>query len=206
MLTPAADLTGNIIYETAKYLRFLPAPPPGAESANKTELAVPHKVFRLPYGSSDLRDAKFAAWRFLIYADDVPIAAATATTVGERVAVTVGYGPVVQQTHDALNDDASHEALGDGYVEFRLLRIPEIYVAAAWLTNTNGEARLISLSRFPRTLTNRTAVAPEEFFRHITESGAKPFTAINDPESGERITPERLHELAHQPSGVPHPW
>jgi hypothetical protein len=109
-------------------------------------LAAPHPVYTLGLqavgGGQGPDAAELTGWRYLVQRDEKTIAAAelhlAGGDAGTARALELNEGPFVRATEAALEDATRLPQLADAAYEFRLLKIPAVYVIALWLHAVDG--------------------------------------------------------------------
>jgi hypothetical protein len=105
-------------------------------------LVAPHRMYTLPLDAvaeKGLGAATPAGWRFLVMDKDRVVASAElAGDSGENP--LLNGGPYVGSTAAAIDDMERLPELAEAEFELRILKVPALYVVAAWLV---GEGQLL---------------------------------------------------------------
>lgn len=126
-------------------------------------LLAPHRTYNLgldAIGEGGLQRATESGWRYLVADRDRILASAElAGQAGESP--MLNGGPFVASTAEAIEAIEHLPQLADAEFEMRLLKVPALYVVAAWLV---GERRLVvPLTPAPDFLEAGKAYSEEEF-------------------------------------------
>jgi len=158
--------------------------PPLREAAvERLVLAAPHRVYTLGLDAAatgGIHDARPAGWRFLVTEGDHVVASAeVATDAGERASANAG--PYVRATAETIELLEQEPAVASGAFELRLLKIPALYVAAAWAVDDHG--LVMPLAPAPSQLEAGHAYGEEEFMAVLRDM-AGAVSAMDDGLSG----------------------
>lgn len=140
-----------------------------SEFARTLTAGVQHRVFDLWLNDLQLgrglEAARFAGWRYLIYAGDRVVASAELGTTesGGTELLGINRGPFSAATADAIQRaEAAFDATQDVY-EPRLLRIVSLKTVALWLHLEAGNDLMIPLDPSPEKLSSKSMYGAEEF-------------------------------------------
>jgi hypothetical protein len=126
-------------------------------------LVAPHRMYTLGADaivSDGLSAAVPAGWRFLVADGDRVVASAElAGDAGE--APSLNGGPYVASTATAIDELERLPLLVQGDYEFRMLKVPALYVVAAWLVGDNDA--LVPLAPAPSFLAAGRPYSEAEF-------------------------------------------
>jgi len=149
------------------------------------ELVAPHKIYTLSLeaaaGGARLADAQPGGWRFLVADGERVVASAEVPEEEGRHAPSVNSGAYVQATADAIDRLEEMPEVASGAFEMRLLKVPALYVAAAWLADEGN--LVVPLEPAPSYLEPGHAYREEEFLDALREP-AQRVVAMDDGESG----------------------
>jgi hypothetical protein len=115
------------------------------EDPSRLNAALQHQVYTL--GATDiaqgrnLSQARLVAWRFLIQYGQKTIAAVefSCNSQGGNLRFSsLDTGLFAQATRDAAAQAEALDVVKNGEYEFRVLRVPSVYVMAVWLKNLQG--------------------------------------------------------------------
>jgi hypothetical protein len=98
-------------------------------------LVAPHRMYSLQLDSipaKGLQAAKPSGWRFLI-ADRERVVASAELADDSGNAPLINSGPYVSSTAAAIDELERLPEIADGDYELRILKVPGLYVVAAWL-------------------------------------------------------------------------
>jgi hypothetical protein len=184
------QLTQNKMQDIAQQKNFRIAPLAQAKP-EQIRLSSGHPVYNL--GLKDIVDGKPAAqltittWRFIVQGSGAePAAAETLPGGGSTQAEfsSVNSGPFVSGTIDAFAAITKDSAFAKGDWEIRLLRIPALYIAAAWVhEKSSGEDRLRPVQPAPTYLDTTKTYTWTEFMLAI-KPAAEQRIAMDDELKG----------------------
>jgi hypothetical protein len=132
-------------------------------------LIAPHRTFSLGLSSvlSHHLEPEETGWRFLITDGERTVASAEVAN-DEGKSSLVNGGPYVGATVEAITRLEGMPELGDAAYELRLLKIPALYIVAAWLVDAH---RLIMpLAPAPSYLEPGAAYDEESFLAALQEA------------------------------------
>jgi hypothetical protein len=138
--------------------------------ATREELALvaPHRVYTLALtaiAGRGLDEAQPAGWRFLIAHGERIVASAELDNDAGR-APSVNGGPYVSSTTAVIERLEGVPAIAEGDFELRLLKVPALYIAAAWLVD--GDRVVVPLDPAPSFLEAGSLYAQQEFVALLT--------------------------------------
>jgi hypothetical protein len=146
------------------------------------ELVAPHRMYTLPLNAiieNGFRAAQPAGWRFLIVDEERVVASAEIAENGE--APSVNSGAYVNSTAAAIDELERMPAVAEGVFELRILKVPALYVVAAWLVD---ESRIVvPLAPAPSYLEPNKTYSEEEFLAALREP-AERVSGLDDGSSG----------------------
>jgi hypothetical protein len=152
---------------------------PALRDVVRQELALvaPHRVYTLGLDAvleKGLEGAASAGWRYQVTDRDQIVASAVlAGDAGESP--LLNSGPFVSSTVTAIDDLESRPEIAQGEFELRLLKVPGLYVVAAWLV---GERRLIApLAPTPSFLEAGRLYTEEDFVAALQEPARRVLAA-----------------------------
>jgi len=132
-------------------------------------LVAPHRVYTLGLDAvlgKGLEEAASAGWRYLV-ADRDRIVASTEMAGESGESPMLNGGPYVAATATAIDELERIPEVARGEWELRLLKVPALYIVAAWLV---GERQLVvPMAPVPSYLEAGRAYSPEEFSEAIAE-------------------------------------
>jgi hypothetical protein len=117
-----------------------------------------------------LEDAKPAGWRFLV-ADRDRVVASAELADDSGNAPSINSGPYVSATATAIDDLERLPEIADGDFELRILKVPGLYVVAAWLVG--GRRVVVPLAPAPSFLEAGRSYSEEEFMKALAEPARK---------------------------------
>jgi hypothetical protein len=183
-LMPSEPPAG-LVDELVAHVQRLAHPPTSASilrdaGTDRLVLTAPHRAYVLPadaIAQAGLEGARFVGWRFLLMEDERVIAAVQ--TAGEQVRTpSLNAGPFVGATAAAINSLESLSEVARGEFELRLLTVPALYAAAAWLV---GERTLVvPLAPTPACLRAGEPYTEQSFLDAIREPARSALAAAND--------------------------
>ena len=146
-------------------------------------LVAPHRVYTLGLDAvlgKGLEAAASSGWRYLV-ADRDRIVASTELAGESGEAPMLNGGPYVAATASAIDELERIPGVANGDWEMRLLKVPALYIVAAWLI---GERQLVvPLAPVPSYLEAGRAYGAEEFMKAIAEP-ARSVLAFEAPSGG----------------------
>jgi hypothetical protein len=102
-------------------------------------LVAPHRVFTLGVEgilSAGLRGAEPSGWRFLV-ADSNHVVASAELADDDGAVPSVNAGPYVAATARVIGYLEERSEIAEGNFEFSILKVPALYVVAAWLVDAH---------------------------------------------------------------------
>lgn len=146
------------------------------------ELVAPHRMYTLPLDAiaGTRLDARPAGWRFLVTNENKVVASAeVAGEAGEAPAINAGA--YVYSTAEAIPYLEQLPEIANGSFELRLLKIPALYIVAAWLVD---EHRLVvPLAPAPNYIEAGHPYEEQTFLAALKEP-AEAISALDDGTSG----------------------
>jgi hypothetical protein len=158
---------------------------PALRDVVREELALvaPHQMYTLDADavlSGGLGGAEPAGWRFLVTDRDRVVASAElAGEAGE--APLLNGGPYVASTAEAIDELERLPQIADGDYELRILKVPALYVVAAWLAGERPT--LVPLAPAPSFLEAGRPYSEAEFMAAL-QGPARDVVAITDDQLG----------------------
>lgn len=124
----------------------LAAPDPGIEGARKLEVAQPQEIY---VSTTDallrgllLKEASPSAWQYMLIADNEPAGVAEVSK-GPDDDVPRSFDIVHSAEYAAaMNETVTLAEALPGQYKFRILRVPNVYLLAVWLSSPGGELLL----------------------------------------------------------------
>jgi hypothetical protein len=143
-------------------------------------LVAPHRMYTLGVDGvvgDGLKDAKSSGWRFLVADHDRVVASAELGAEGEDPALN--SGPYVGSTATAIDDLDRLPELSEGDYELRILKVPALYVVAAWLVGDRPV--VVPLDPAPAFLEAGRAYSEAEFLAALQDPANKVLALESGP-------------------------
>lgn len=147
-----------------------------AASRSSLTATVPHPVYdlRLDDVAADkgIDAAELVGWRYLLEDNGrtVALADVSSPTTGSPVEFTAfNTGRFAAATRDGLEAAEHLDFVKNGDFEFRVLRIPALYVIAIWLRATSGDDAIIPLAPAPDPLVAGSVYGEADFLSGLRQ-------------------------------------
>lgn len=147
------------------------------------ELVAPHQVFTLGLDAvlgQGMQEAQPTGWRFLV-GDGRRILASAEVAAGPDQSPSLNYGSYVNATAEAIDWIEELPDIAAGSFELRLLKVPALYVAAAWLVD--DRSLVVPLAPAPAYLDAGHSY-PEQEFIAMLRARAEAVASQDDGLSG----------------------
>jgi hypothetical protein len=142
----------------------------GDVSGEDLALVAPHRMFTLRLDRVFTGDldavAEASGWRFLV-TDEERVLASAETTEDNGEAVALNVGPYVSSTSEAIDELEQLPDVARGDFELRILKVPALYVVAAWLAG--GTQILVPLAPAPSFLEPGKPYSEGDFLAALEE-------------------------------------
>jgi hypothetical protein len=154
----------------------------GEVEPENLELIAPHHMYTLPLDAivGNNLDPRPTGWRFLIADREHVIASAEVGVEGETPAIN--SGAYVSSTARAIPHLESLPEIENGRFELRLLKIPALYIIAAWLVDDHRI--VIPLAPSPAYFEVGHHYDEESFLDALREPAAAIFAADDETSGG----------------------
>ena len=158
---------------------------PPLRDVTREELALvaPHRVYVLPLAAIEggrLEEAQPVGWRFLIARGEQVVASAELDD-SSGAAPSVHGGPYAAATAKTIDDLEHRSEIAADDFELRLLKVPALYIVAAWLVNR--EPIVVPLAPAPSFL-EAGALYPGREFVAVLRGPAERLRAFEEGPSG----------------------